>query len=180
MKNDVIQIHSYKHDKQLHRVWDNIKVLEETNNLMVVANFKTRVIESNGRFWKTKEPAICFFYNDCWYNVIAMLKDDGVYYYCNLSSPFVLDDEGIKYIDYDLDVRIDPNYKYKILDKEEYKRHSMEMKYSDEIKFIIESSLEELINVIHEKKGPFNHDVIKKYYEQYKLTNKNIKCKSFD
>ncbi|MFI3252224.1 MAG: DUF402 domain-containing protein [bacterium] len=180
MKNDIIQIHSYKHDKQLHRVWDNIRVLEEKENEIVVANYRTRVIESNGRFWKTKEPAICFFYDDCWYNVIAMLKDDGVYYYCNISSPFVLDAEGIKYIDYDLDVRIDPTFKYKILDKEEYKRHSIAMNYPEEIKFIVESALEELLNVIHDRKGPFNTEVVKEYFDQYKKTNKNIKCKSFD
>lgn len=175
-----IQIHSYKHDKQLHRVWDNVKLLEIKDNCMVVGNFRTRVIESNGRFWKTKEPAICFFYDDAWYNVIAMLKDDGVYYYCNISSPYVYDEEAIKYVDYDLDVRIDPNFNYKILDKEEYKKHSKEMNYSEDLCFIIESVLEDLINVIHDRKGPFNHDVIKTYFEMYRQKHKFVNCKSFD
>ncbi len=175
-----IQIHSYKHDKQLHRAWDNVRTLEVEDNYMIVGNYRTRVVESNGRFWKTKEPAICFFFDDAWYNVIAMLKDDGVYYYCNISSPFVYDDEAIKYIDYDLDVRIDPDYNYKILDKEEYKKHSREMGYSDDIKFIVEKSLEELINKIHDREFAFNHDTVKKYFDMYKKTNKFIRCKSFD
>lgn len=175
-----IQIHSYKHDKQLHRVWDNVRTLEVQDNYMIVGNYRTRVIESNGRFWKTKEPAICFFYDDAWYNVIAMLKDDGIYYYCNISSPFVYDEEAIKYIDYDLDVRIDPEFNYKILDKEEYKKHAREMDYSEDLKFIVEKSLEDLINVIYDRSGPFNHEVIKKYFEMYKKTNKSIKCKSFE
>ncbi len=178
--NETLQIHSYKHNKELHRIWDNVKLLESEGNKMVVGNYKTRVIESNGRFWKTKEPAICFFYDDCWFNIIAMLKEDGVYYYCNISSPFAYDEEAIKYIDYDLDVRIDPTFKYKILDKEEYKKHSKTMAYSKDLKFVIERSLEELINLIYDRKGPFNHELIKEYYEQYKKTDKNIRCKTFD
>ncbi len=180
MIKDTIQIHSYKHNKNLHRVWDNIKCLEVNGNTMVVGNYKTKVIESNGRFWRTKEPAICFFYDDAWYNVIAMLKQDGIYYYCNLSSPYVYDDEGIKYIDYDLDVRVNPKFKSKILDREEYKRHALEMDYPEEIKIILEASLQELLLKIENNEGPFSHDVIKEYYLKYKELNRNIKCKLFD
>ena len=62
-----------------------------------------------------------------------MLRKDGVYFYCNLSSPFVYDQEAIKYIDYDLDVKVFPNSSYKVLDEDEYKRHTVEMEYSEVI-----------------------------------------------
>ena len=35
-----------------------------------------------------------------------MIRDNGISYYCNLASPFVLDKEALKYIDYDLDVKV--------------------------------------------------------------------------
>lgn len=35
-----------------------------------------------------------------------MIRENGVSYYCNLASPFVLDNEALKYIDYDLDVKV--------------------------------------------------------------------------
>ena len=35
-----------------------------------------------------------------------MIREEGVSYYCNLASPFVLDNEALKYIDYDLDVKV--------------------------------------------------------------------------
>ena len=91
------KIHSYKHDKTIHRVWNNIVVLDKSEHEVVIGNYKTRVVESNGRYWNTKEPAICFFYDNEWFNVIAMLKEDGIHYYCNISSPYVFDDEAIKY-----------------------------------------------------------------------------------
>jgi protein associated with RNAse G/E len=91
---------------------------------------KTKVIESDGRCWRTKEPAIMYFYKNSWYNVIGQLKKNGIYYYCNIASPYVIDGNTIKYIDYDLDLRVFPNGSYKILDKGEYKYHSKLMNYS--------------------------------------------------
>ena len=74
-RNSVVKIHSYKHDKSIHRVWNNVTVLDFNEEMLVVGNYKARVVESNGRYWNTKEPAICFFYTNEWFNVIAMMKE---------------------------------------------------------------------------------------------------------
>lgn len=174
-KNSIVKIHSYKHDKNIHRVWNNVTVLDFDDDVLVVANYKARVVESNGRYWNTKEPAICFFYSKEWYNVIAMFKEDGIHYYCNISSPYVYDEEAIKYIDYDLDLRVDTKFSYRVLDKEEYKYHAKIMEYSPKLKAVIEHSLEEVIDMVKERKGPFNIDLVQKYYEEYKKVNNKIK-----
>lgn len=174
-KNKNVKIHSYKHDKTIHRVWNNITVLDQKEHELVVANYKTRVVESNGRYWNTKEPAICFFYDNEWFNIIAMLKEDGIYYYCNISSPYTYDLEAIKYIDYDLDLRVDSNYVYKILDLDEYRHHAKIMDYSPKLKAVIEASLNRVIEMVKAKEGPFNHDVVKEYYDYYKKINTRIK-----
>lgn len=36
----------------------------------------------------TREPAIVYFHKKYWFNVIAMIREKGVSYYCNLASPF--------------------------------------------------------------------------------------------
>ena len=94
-------IHSYKHDGNIHRSWDEAILLDVTDNYLVFGNDKTKVIESDGRSWRTKEPAVMFFFKHDWYNIIGQLKHDGIYYYCNLASPFVIEDKTIKYIDYE-------------------------------------------------------------------------------
>ena len=174
-KNSIVKIHSYKHDKKIHRVWKNVTVLDFNDEMLVVGNYKARVVESNGRYWNTKEPAICFFYNNEWFNVIAMMKEDGIHYYCNISSPYVYDDEAIKYIDYDLDLRVDSKFNYRILDKDEYKYHAKIMDYSPKLKTVIENSLEKVIDMVKNKVGPFNLDVVMKYYNEYKKVNTKIK-----
>ncbi len=81
-----IQIHSYKHNGQLHRVWESSTVLKSTAEILIGANDRTMVTESDGRTWITREPAIVYFHAKYWFNIIGMLRTDGIYYYCNISS----------------------------------------------------------------------------------------------
>ncbi len=163
-----VPIHSYKHNRLLHRIWKNTVVLEETQHMLVTGHQKTKVIEHDGRSWYTKEPAICYFYTDYWFNIIGMIKKDGVHFYCNLSSPYLYDGEAIKYIDYDLDVKLFPSGKYIILDEKEYRNHLKKMNYPKDIQEIIEAQMEALILKIKRKEKPFDLSDIYLYYEQYK------------
>ena len=54
-----------------------------------------------------------FFYKDRWFNIIEQLKDYGIYFYCNIATPYIIDEKVIKYIDYDLDLRVFPNVSFK-------------------------------------------------------------------
>jgi len=162
-----VSIHSYKHNKKLHRVWKKSIVLYQDQKMLVTANNRTRVIESDGRSWHTKEPAVCYFYSDLWFNIIGMLKKDGIYFYCNLSSPYLYDGEAIKYIDYDLDIKVFPSGSYTLLDEKEYQSHLGTMSYSDEIQDIINAHKKILIERIENKNHPFDLSDIKVYYEAY-------------
>lgn len=165
-------IHSYKHNKKLHRVWKKSMVLYQDQHLLVTGNNRTKVIESDGRSWHTKEPAICYFYTDLWFNIIGMLKKDGVYFYCNLSSPYLYDGEAVKYIDYDLDIKVFPDGNYILLDEKEYIQHQDQMCYSDEIHQIIFEQIEILKSRIEKKEKPFDLSDIKLFYETYKSLTK--------
>ena len=56
------EIHGYKHDGKIHRSWDEAVLLEIHENYLIFGNNKTKVIESDGRTWKTKEPAVLYFF----------------------------------------------------------------------------------------------------------------------
>ena len=161
-------IHSYKHDGSIHRAWDEAVLLDETDEYLVFGNERTKVIESDGRSWKTKEPAIMYFYKNHWYNVIGQYKKDGIYYFCNIASPFVIDQDTIKYIDYDLDLRVFPDGAFKVLDRGEYNYHKNKMNYSHEIDLILKSELSNLIELARAKVGPFAKGQVETYYPIYK------------
>ena len=164
---DVMQIHSYKHNGFIHRIWDRAVVLDDTEAYVVVANEKTRVIESNGKSWYTKEPAVCFFFKHQWFNIISMIKPDGIHYYCNIGSPFTIDDEALKYIDYDLDIKVFPDREFKVLDKFEYQRNATLMGYSDELKRIIKYEMAQLKRDIKANAFPFVDETVLQYWQQF-------------
>lgn len=167
VEGDTIQIHSFKHNGNIHRVWHETMILKGTQSLVIGGNDRTTVTESDGRTWITREPAICYFHAQYWFNIIGMIRSDGVYYYCNISSPFIVDNEALKYIDYDLDIKVFPDMTYILLDEDEYERHRMEMKYPEAIDGILKSNVDTLIHWIRQRKGPFAPDFIDIWYERY-------------
>lgn len=162
-----IQIQSYKHDETLHRIWEKATVVEQTEDHIVVINKRTKVIESNGRFWHTREPSVTWFFKDHWYNIIGIIKRDSIHFYCNIASPYLIDDEALKYIDYDLDIKVIEDFSYKTLDRNEYNKHKAKMEYSTELKRILEQELTNLKQLIDNREHPFNHKTVSTYYKNY-------------
>ena len=115
-------IHSYKHNGSIHRSWDEARLLDIKDDYMVFGNNKTKVTEADGRSWNTKEPAILYFYNDSWYNVIAQIKEDGIYYYCNIASPYIIEDETICQ-------KCSDNPNYKCLHSQKWRMNQMNLFY---------------------------------------------------
>ena len=168
------EIHSYKHDGSIHRSWDEAVLLEINSNYLVFRNNRTKVTEFDGRTWRTKEPAILYFYKDKWYNVIGQKKKDGIYYYCNIATPYILEENTVKFIDYDLDLRVYADGSFKVLDRGEYKYHQKLMNYPEKLDKILKDELTNLIELSKSKKDGFNNEEIKKQFAAYeRLKKKN-------
>lgn len=162
------EIHSYKHNGHIHRSWDEAVLIEIHNDYLIFSNEKTKVTESDGRTWRTKEPAILYFFYNNWFNIIGQYKKNGIYYYCNIASPFIIEDCTIKYIDYDLDLRVFPDGSFKVLDRGEYRYHKNLMNYSEQIDSILKMELTNLINLVRKKSLAFELGTVEHYYKKYK------------
>ena len=173
---DNFQIQCYKHNGKVHRFWKEAVIIDVKKDYIVCANNRTLVIESDGSTRKTREPAIMYFFKDRWFNIIAQLKKDGISYYCNIASPYIIEDGTIKYIDYDLDLRIFPSGEYKILDRMEYNYHKKIMSYSSDLDKAIKNGLDDLINIYADGSDLFDSKSNLEYYNQYtEIINNDIK-----
>ena len=169
---DKLKIYCYKHDGSLEHTSDEAVVLENNDEVLVCGNGCTRITEKDGRTHMTNEPAVLFFYKDHWFNIIGQLKKYGLFYYCNIASPYIIDGKIIKYIDYDLDLRVFPDGGFRILDRNEYNYHKKMMHYPDDINKIVKNELSYLIDRKREESGPFQPNMIEKYYEMFEnITN---------
>ena len=79
----------------------------------------------------------------------------------------MLDKEALKYIDYDLDIKIFPDGEKRLLDVDEYEQHRRQMHYSKEIDQILKANVEILVDWINNKKGPFSPEYVDLWYERY-------------
>lgn len=169
---DCVLVHAYKHNKDLYRCWEKSIIFKETDEYIAIINEEVLVTEINGRKWKTNEPAIWFFFKKKWYNVICMFKEKGINYYCNIASPFITEEETIKYIDYDLDIKVFNDGSYKILDLKEFNRNRMNWNYSKEIVDKLWLSVDELKIMIKNKDTVFQHKYVKKMWQEYQDNKK--------
>ena len=165
-----IVIKSYKHGGALHRTWRNGILLDENNDFFVVGSLKTEITEANGGVWEAREPAITLYSKTEWFNVVCMFKEAGISYYANIASPTILSAKGdtLKFIDYDVDIRLDSAGKVQVVDLVEFRVNSKLYSYPDNIIRMIQEVVLELIDKAKAREFPFNNDLYISYLENIK------------
>lgn len=170
-----IIVQAYKHDGKLHRQWSPSYIVEETDQYWALASRMSLVTESNGRKWMTKEPAIFILFKEAWMNVIAMFKPQGgICYYVNIASPTILDKGFLKYIDYDLDVKLFPDRTEKMLDEYEFQRNAEHYGYPPELRQQIIDSQKEVVAMCESHAFPFVDEDIRALYQRFLDENKPV------
>src|SRR3984893_1340676 len=154
-------IKSFKHDGSLHRVWVENWLVPEDRLLplhaaaWVLLNDHTTIIHADGKEWISSVPAVSFFMPERWFNVVALIEDKGIRYYCNLASPPYRYGNVLTYIDYDLDVVVLPDGSSHELDRDEFMRHKAEYRYGEAVEAQVETGLQMLHDRIAGKLSPF-------------------------
>ena len=172
-KGSRLNIECYKHNGYLDRTSDEAIVIYNDDDMLIVANDHTTLTEHDGESHTTNEPAVLFFFKDKWYNIIGQFKKKGIFFYCNIATPYIIDGNAIKYIDYDLDLRVFPDGGFRVLDRNEYNYHKKIMNYSEQLDKVIKFELSKLISIKKEEKGPFESGLVQKYYEELKKLKKS-------
>ncbi|MGZ9796859.1 DUF402 domain-containing protein [Mycoplasma sp. 4013] len=177
----IVNVQAYKHDGFLYRQWSNTKVIFHNKRHIVLSLKGTKVTESqsNGKGWKYKDDAIWFIPKNSLYNTIVLLKKGlGKSFYTNLASYPIYEEDTIKFIDYDLDLKSYPNKDLQIVDKEEFKTNSAKFKYPKELKEMIYKEITEVVNLYNNDKYFFNDEIIL-YYLEIMLKDKLIDQKTY-
>jgi uncharacterized protein len=98
-----------------------------------------------------------YYWLDRWYNVFRFLKADGStrLYYCNVNMPPTLVDDVLTYIDLDIDILVQPDLRYQVLDLDEFAANTERYGYSEETKQRAHAAVAELIKMIETRQFPF-------------------------
>ncbi|MBP1157537.1 MULTISPECIES: DUF402 domain-containing protein [unclassified Paenibacillus] len=169
-------IKSFKHDGHLHRMWLKNWLVPENllhedhrgESMLVLINSQTKIIEADGKEWVSRIPGVSFFIPNQWFNVVALLEEAGIRYYCNVASPPYVCGKVITYIDYDLDVIRMPSGEIYVVDQDEYEQHKQLYHYSSIVDGKVKQGLKGLLARVRGAEPPFDDEHIKFYYERWR------------
>ncbi len=169
-------IKSFKHNGSLHRMWQQYwlipaeKLLPEhaAESMLVLVARETNVQEASGKRWTSRVPAVTFFIPGQWYNIVALMENGGIRYYCNLASPvYVQQGNVLTYIDYDLDIIHYPDGSMHVVDRDEYEANKHAYHYPADVQQKVAEGLALLKGRIRGRAEPFRADAVQHYYEAW-------------
>lgn len=169
-------IKSFKHDGHLHRMWLQNWLIPEARlfpehaeeSMLVLVNSQTRIREGDGKEWVSRIPSVAFFIPGQWYNVVSLIEEQGIRYYCNIASPPYVSGQVITYIDYDLDVIRTTDGGVQIVDQEEYAQHKVNYHYPDIVDRKVKGGMDRLLQRIRGNEAPFEDERVLAYYQMWK------------
>lgn len=89
-----------------------------------------------------------YYWLDRWYNVFRFNKR----FYCNVTQPPKFEDGILSYIDLDIDILVEPDFSFRILDMEDFEASG----YPAEIDQSAREAVEDLLEQIKTRSFPFN------------------------
>ncbi|WP_036452666.1 DUF402 domain-containing protein [Mycoplasma buteonis] len=178
----IINVQAYKHNGFLYRQWNGAKVIFHNKRHIVLFLRGTRVTESHNETngWRYTESAIWFLPKDSFYNAIVLFKKNvGSYYYINMASKPIFEDNTLKFIDYDLDIKCYPEKDLQIVDREEFGQNSKQMDYPLKLKEKIHEEIKNIVSMYNNYEYFFNTEILE-YYLKIAVQDKLITQKTID
>jgi len=153
-----ITVRVLKYDGTEYRHW-NAQLARRDGPLVVLdAEFDVEVHHSQLGHIPLGTRTVEYYWLDRWYNVFRFLRDTGEtrLWYCNINLPPIVEDSLITYVDLDIDVLVQTDFSYQILDLDEFDHHAQEFADPREVQESAREALAELISRIESRQFPFN------------------------
>jgi protein associated with RNAse G/E len=152
-----IEVHAYKYDGQLHRSWGAYLIRQEGSLIVLDAIFPVEVVHDLLGTIAGGTHSLEYYWLDRWYNVFRFARPDGTLrnYYCNVNVPAKFDGETLSYVDLDLDILVDPDFSYQVLDVEDFETNAHRYDYPAEVEANARRAVDELVSLIETRQFPF-------------------------
>jgi len=158
MTPDTITVRVLKYDCTECRRW-KATVARRTASLIVLdAAFDLDVQHDLLGDISRGTPTIEYYWLDRWFNVFRFLESDGTtkLFYCNVNMPPAISAGILSYIDLDIDVLVQPDFSFQILDLDEFATNALRYGYPEPIKNQAQRSVDELVAMIEKRQFPFS------------------------
>jgi protein associated with RNAse G/E len=155
-----VTVRVLKYDGAEHRRWSAKLARREGSLVVLDAAFEFDVQHHLLGDIQRGTRTIEYYWLDRWYNVFRFLNVNGEtrLYYCNINMPPKLEDEVLTYVDLDIDILVQPDNSYKVLDLAEFEANAERYGYPEEIKRHAHTAVDELISMAETRQFPFSEN----------------------
>src|SRR5215475_7511544 len=154
----MIEVRATKYDGSGLRTW-TAQVLQQDGPLLVLdASFDHEIKHDLLGTIASGTRSIEYYWLGRWYNVFRMAHATGELrnYYCNINAPPAFDGKVLSYVDLDMDILVEPDLSYRIVDLEDFERNASRFGYPQAVQTSARKALDELIELIKRREFPFN------------------------
>ena len=154
----IISVRVLKYDGREYRHWNANLVSSDGSLIVLAGEFEVEVEHSQMGRIPLGTRTVEYYWLGRWYNVFRFLGDAGEtrLWYCNVNMAPVVEDSLITYVDLDIDVLVQADFSYQILDLDEFEHHARTLSYPEEVQELAKNALAELISRVESRKFPFN------------------------
>ncbi|HEX7317840.1 MAG TPA: DUF402 domain-containing protein [Pyrinomonadaceae bacterium] len=155
---DEIVVRSCKYDGRVHRSWPARLARLEGSLIILDAFFAEEIKHSLIGTIEAGTLSTEFFWTDRWYSVFRFQAPGGglLKFYCNINTPPTLDAGSLTFVDLDVDVLVQPDYSFEVLDEDEFEHHAELYGYPESYRLSVKEALDELRHLIENRQFPFN------------------------
>ncbi|HEX8560532.1 MAG TPA: DUF402 domain-containing protein [Pyrinomonadaceae bacterium] len=155
---DEIFVHSLKHDGRVHRRWPARVSRREGPLIVLDAVFAEEVRHPLIGLIEAGTLSTEFFWTNRWYSVFRFRTPDGrlLKFYCNINTPARLEAGVLSFTDLDVDVLVEPDLSFTVLDEDEFEHHAELYKYPESFREGVRDALEQLVRLIRSREFPFS------------------------
>jgi uncharacterized protein len=158
MKPDAITVRVMKYDGSEHRRWEATAASQDGSLIVLDAAFDIDVQHALIGKISRDTRTIEYYWLDRWFNIFRFLENDGTtkLFYCNVNMPPGIIGGNLSYIDLDIDILVQPDFSYQVLDLDEFATNALRYDYPEQVKIQAYAAVDELISMIETRQFPFS------------------------
>ncbi len=151
---DTLTVKKLNLNRELVIAYEGTVIARTADTIVLEACFQRETLDLGYAVFEHHDRFVEHFFADRWYNIfeIHSVQDDHLKgWYCNIAQPAVFGENVIEQIDLALDVWIDPDGAYRVLDQDEFA--ALELDRATRLR--AQQAVNELIYLLYHRAAPF-------------------------
>ncbi len=152
-----VKLRSTKRDGAAHTE-SACRVVSASHDTLMLLQPAGTSIKTWKEDWKPDVDSLLYFWHERWFNVVELWNADASLkgFYCNIITPARVVDNELRWDDLDLDLWVQPDGVYRILDEDEWTHNIAHLGYAPELVTCARRAMDELIASVARRAFPFD------------------------